>query len=477
MAYFRDTLIQISGLSADGSWHTVDLSGGSYSVPSGSSGVMLVVRNQSTTINYAFGFRKPGSTDTRNGLLKAKSQTMAYVGIDSGRNLSYYLENSDLVVYLAGYFGQEAVFFDDGIPQTSFYQQTWTIMDLASNLPSNAKAVIVEAIDSNQTGSNFGLYAGAGTLQELKSPIKYHLWGIVGLDARRYMLYADLNAHLVHVVGYIISGQWFMYPWADKTLASADSFVDVDLTSNITEINIKGALIRVGWYSVQSEKRFILRKNGTGDDWNTSCELHDQCWYAVGIDTGDIFEGKIDDVNLFQEFFLVGLLDDPLLGVGNISATGDATIGAGIMQSDTQVQATLTGDGSTYVDTSITIDLPMPQVEIELGPHTVIDLELPIPQIEMEIMTGMTMRIQIDFPMPEVEWITASQIEIDSPMPEVEISILTGSIFSIELDLPSPTVEIEATSGGQAQLEITLDLPMPQVEITTLQGVGGKSVV
>lgn len=426
-----------------------------------------MIRNQSTTTDYTFGFRKPGSTDTRTGKLKAKAQSAVFIGVDTGRSLSYYLQHSDLVVYLVGYFGQEAVFYDNAIEQTAYTTLTWSQVDLSSTVPAGAKAVIIEVVDTAQLGSNFGLYPGGGTVIELKDPVKWHQWGVVGLNASRiYDLYADKNTHTVHLIGYLISGQWLQHPLADKTPAGADSFTDTDLTADITEIRTIGAALRFSWYSTPpTEYRFLPRKNGTGDDWDSYCEAHNQSWYPVGKDTGDIVEIKIDDVNF--NVYLYGLFDDPLLAVGSMTATGSGTVNAGIMQDGTQVQATLTGDGSVMIPWGIWIDVPIFEVDLHLQRNPYIEIDLPMPQVNMELIAGQKMSISVTLPTPQVLWTTGWILQIDAPKPVVELSIKTGSIMDIELELPHPEVEMAVTVPGV--FSITIDLPAPQVEIRTLQ--------
>ena len=320
MARLFDNLIQVTGLTA-GSWQTKDLSGAPWNIPASATGLLLVIRNSHASIAYAYGFRKPGSTDARTAPIRAKAQCTAFPGC-SNRTLSYYIENTAIEVWLAGYFEADAYFYDNGILQDSHYNNQWTIIDLSSTVPPTAKAAIFEIIDTAGAGDNIGFVPGTATPQELKNPIYNHMWVIVGLDAsRRYDIYANLTNHAVHLIGYLTAGK-FLQTFTDKTLANNDVWQDVDLTSESPPFKSVGAIIRVDWYQVRSEKKFALRMKGSTDDWAAHHELHEQCWYPVKLDSGDVFQGKIDDFDLYQEFWLVGFLADALTGIIEDTTTG-----------------------------------------------------------------------------------------------------------------------------------------------------------
>ena len=322
MATLFDNLIQVTSLTA-GSWQTKDLSGAPWNVPATATGLLLVIRNPHASNAYGYGFRKPGSTDNRTAPIRAKAQYTAFPGCFTS-TLNYYIENTAVEVWLAGYFEADAFFYDNGVLQTGYTDNVWSILDLSASLPANAKAIILEVVDSG-SGNSVGFVPGTATPQDLRNPIYNHQWAIVGLDAsRRYDIYANSGFHTVHLIGYIMSGN-FLATFADRTLSTNDVWEDKDLTADGPPFKVAGAIVRVNWYNLQppqAEKRFALRINGSTDDWATHHELHDQCWYPVKLDAGDIFEGKIDDVNLYQEFWLVGFLADALTGIVEDTTAG-----------------------------------------------------------------------------------------------------------------------------------------------------------
>jgi len=322
VAKLLDNFVQVTGLTA-GSWQSKNLSGAPWNVPATATGLLLVIRNPHASTAYGYGFRKPGSTDNRTAPIRAKAQYTAFPGC-SGSVLNYYIENTAVEVWLAGYFEADAAFYDNGVLQTGYYDNQWTILDLSSTLPSTAKAIILEVVDTG-SGNEIGFVPGTASPQELRNPIYNHQWVIVGLDAsRRYDIYANSAYHTVHLVGYLVAGK-FLPTFTDKTLTANDIFQDVDLTADGPPFKSVGAIVRVNWYrqgGPQTEKRFALRMKGSTDDWQTYHELHDQCWYPVKLDSGDIFQGKIDDFNLYQEFWLVGFLADALTGIIADTTTG-----------------------------------------------------------------------------------------------------------------------------------------------------------
>ena len=315
MAKLLDNLVQVTGLTA-GSWQTKDLSGAPWNVPASATGLLLVIRNSHASTAYGYGFRKSGSTDNRTAPIRAKAQYTAFPGC-SASILEYYIENTAVEVWLAGYFEADAVFYDNGVLQTGYTDNFWTILDLSGSLPATAKAIILEVVDTG-SGNDVGFVPGTATPQDLRNPIYNHQWVIVGLDgSRRYDIYANSAVHTVHLVGYLVAGN-FLATFTDKTLSTNDVWEDKELTGDGPPFKSAGAIVRVNWYRLQppqSEKRFALRMKGSTDDWQTHHELHDQCWYPVKLDAGDIFQGKIDDFNLYQEFWLVGFLADALTGI------------------------------------------------------------------------------------------------------------------------------------------------------------------
>lgn len=363
MAIFNTNLVQITGLTGDGAWHLKDLSGAPWSLPATASGVMLIIRNTDAS-TQTYGFRKPGSADSRTGTIVSKAQYTAFVGLNANREISYYLSDSDVQVWLAGYFELDAVFFDNGIQQSIVQSGQWNIIDLSAVVPVSAKFVILEVIDISESTNEFGAQPGGGGPNDIRNPIKYHLWAIVSLDAsRQYDLYGNSGSHQVFLMGYVTGGSQKQNVTPDITPAGSDSFEDIDLTSNTPPPRVTGAIVLLDWYlrDEHAEKRYAIRKNGSTDDWTTNTELRGLVYYPVGIDGGDIFEIKIDDVTVHQEMWLMGFLADPLMAAP-LEATTSMIAGINASKVMAPLEAIASMEANVIVEQTLILSMSPPEL-------------------------------------------------------------------------------------------------------------------
>ncbi len=294
MAQFFNDLIEITGL-ATGSWQTKDVSGAPWNVPVTAKGLILVTWHSSTSV--AYGLRKPGSSDNRINSSTVYRKQGSYVGCTNSQ-FEYYIGSSIVKHYLAGYFEDEAVFFTNGVAQTGWVLSTWTTVTAPAEVPSGAKAVIVEYV-----GGIIG--AGARAISSLMNGYSFHVWNIAPLDAsKQYQIYNGSGSSLVYVVGYITQGKWYgidaEYP--NYSISVAGSYEEKDLSSEAPALKT-GALINI---KSTSYYMYDIRPDGIATERYTN-QYAESNSYPVRMPANSIFEGKIANIGL--DFYLIGFLE------------------------------------------------------------------------------------------------------------------------------------------------------------------------
>jgi hypothetical protein len=92
----------------------------------------------------------------------------------------------------------------------------------------------------------------------------------------------------------------------DVTPTDDGTYQDVDVTSYVS--NASGVLLRVS-HADTSARSFALRKNGSTDDYYADVWDDHHTYYAVGIDSSDIFECKLESITPAWSIELIGYFD------------------------------------------------------------------------------------------------------------------------------------------------------------------------
>ena len=124
---------------------------------------------------------------------------------------------------------------------------------------------------------------------------------LVGVDANEVaeMKIATTDVDL-YLMGYVTSGAVFFTNAVDKSTATTGSYVDVDITGDIGSDDATGALLET--FAIDEVYHsFGVRRNGATDDIYDTFE---HAWPIVEIDSNDIFEQKIEDVD--RDLYLTG---------------------------------------------------------------------------------------------------------------------------------------------------------------------------
>jgi hypothetical protein len=297
MPYFIN-VVEITPLTA-GSWQTVDIS--SY-IPEGvvASGVMLRW-SASTAGNYTTGWRKKGSTDNRVQVLGAGTQVGAFIGCNTSNQFEYYVGDNRQRLFLVGYFGDEAVFFTNGLNKTPGSSNAWTDVNISDDTGDDvAIAAIFEFVptSSDSTYSRASFRPNGASFDYFDYFSCNHGGFITGLDANEICelkVYSTTYTK-IYLVGYLKDGVVMNTSPTDKSLASSGSYIDLAALP----VGATGGFIYVkpssyGFY-------FALRTNGSTFDLYAKCDR--ATFIPVGCDENRLIEGKISTTSV--DFFLYG---------------------------------------------------------------------------------------------------------------------------------------------------------------------------
>jgi hypothetical protein len=232
-----------------GSWVDVDVS--SY-VPAGATGVILQVVNN-TGGNYMYGVRYNGQTsetwmyDTFE--FKDGTQRWLMIGLDASRIFESRTDSTSIETYLIGYTGPGVTFLQQAVDKSVAAGSEQTV-DISSDTGADTAIGAIFMVN-NQAGSSQSFY-----LQHFDSTDD-HYYDIRADTTNVYLTGVDSSerAHAyienatnvtIYLQGYITSGAHFFTNAVDKSTATEDSYVDVDITADLQGADdASGAILEV----------------------------------------------------------------------------------------------------------------------------------------------------------------------------------------------------------------------------------------
>lgn len=270
-------------IGASGAWTDIDCSS---DIPSGSTGVILRIRN-TTVFGQTVGVRKNGSTDTITFNSQANSQRYAVIGVDGSRIFEAITDDDSASAWdVIGYFGSEAVFFTNAVVK-SVTPATWQAVSIASDTGGDTAVAALVILNDAFVG---GLRQTGSTDNNLVFNPKL-LSSPVGCDgSEQFDVYSGDNAD-VKVVGYMTSGITWNTNANDRSLGSTGSYADLTALAS-------GAI--GGIYQCTSADDFALRENGSSEDIYLAGPSH----AMVKCDASRLVEGKIEAIT--QDFWELG---------------------------------------------------------------------------------------------------------------------------------------------------------------------------
>jgi len=281
--------------STSGAWVTVDCK--PY-VPAGATGVILHIRNNDG-VNYAVGFRKPGSTDDHKQAMYQVCHFSAFVGVNSQREFEAYLENvAQQILYLEAYTKSGVTFFTNAIDKTPA-GSGWLTVNCSVQAPG-ATGLIFD-FEKGNSGS-LGYRKNGSADFRITGPLGSHSWFMVGCDAGQliqvYRTPADATDKY-WLIGYITGGCVFKLNANDISLGATDVYTEIDLSAIAPESIM--AMIEV-YDGSGANRHYDLRKKGySGENYRGT---NGHCMYLVPVDETQKIEGKINSIQ--ADFFVMG---------------------------------------------------------------------------------------------------------------------------------------------------------------------------
>lgn len=345
-----------------GSWQDVDVSA---HIPAGSTGVLLHVVKTYDPLAYDFGLRKKGSADNRINSIYGTDHFWAAIGVNASRIFQCYLGHATRIdVYLVGYFGAEAVFFDNAVDKSLATTDPWQNIDISANTGADTAVGAIFEVATSST-ADWGLRKNGSTDNRLEGT-RLHCWAIIGLDASELCQGQIGNTGTdFWLVGYIKGNATFITNATDISMGGTGVWADLAaLPAGAT-----GAIIEVlSWGGSGYTYYYGLRENGSAEDLYYRNVGQGHGFAFVEADAAGLIEGKISNANV--DFYLVGYFTNPppapaitLLNPDH-GAVGDSITITGTTFEAVQGTGTVTFNGvaatvTSWADTSIVVIVPV----------------------------------------------------------------------------------------------------------------------
>jgi hypothetical protein len=296
-------------------WYTLDLS--AY-IPTGSTGVALLLENRDTS-SHAYGARKPGdTTDLENSWEPTPGGSMLYAGVNSSRQVQvYYGSTTYTHTYVVAAFGSEAAFRDTAADVTPGTAGSWQTVDLSGYISEAADAAILVVMESSWVGYAFGArrYGNTGYTRTGK------LYGqqigcICPLDSsKRCEVYVSNTALKVYLVGYLKSGSGWTFndTPTDVSLSTAGSYIDLAALPSGSTAGL--------WEVLNTEaslnKKQFLRRNGSAVDHYAYVRFWQRQYWMCAVDANRIAEQEIEATTM--DAYVWAYYVPPAAGIGKLA--------------------------------------------------------------------------------------------------------------------------------------------------------------
>jgi hypothetical protein len=288
------------GPSAASTWEDVNVSAW---VPAGATGV--IIQYVATASSEKYGVRKNGSSDTwMSAENTAYSDTVGFLmtGVDSGRVLEVYEDDTAIKTYLIGYTMEGVTFFTNAVDKSLSTTGSYQDIDISGDTGAETAIGAILTVQ-NTTSSDVYAVRKKGSTDDRYDAIKNSRSTscLIGVDANEIcqmkIAATTMDAYLV---GYVTSGAVFFTNGVDKSTGTTGSYVDVDISADLGSDDANGAILQI-FSDGGSSIEFGVRKNGASYDYYG---LTKNEWAFTAIDANDIFEQKIGDTD--KDLFLIG---------------------------------------------------------------------------------------------------------------------------------------------------------------------------
>jgi len=317
-----------------GSWVDIDVS--SF-IPAGSTGVILEIVNTGDS-NYRASVRKNGATyDITQNRVRQHGHIYALCAVDEDRIFEAYVEDLSVKLYLVGYTDSAVFFFDD--PTAHDYSLnvngSWQDIDLSGDVPANATGVIIWEVNTGAAGE-IGAVRCRGSTDDYSSNGQFinrgHRYSLIAVDSNRFIegYISDVVVDF-YLVGYVTKPVTLFVNGKDVSLTTAGSWETIDATGETSPI-ADGLIVQV-INRASGFRQSQVREYGGSQDWHTETDLRREsyCFYYVGCDEEQRFQGWIEDTN--QDFYILGFCEprthefvDYVDSISNVDSSPDIGI-------------------------------------------------------------------------------------------------------------------------------------------------------
>ncbi|MHC4218613.1 MAG: right-handed parallel beta-helix repeat-containing protein [Planctomycetota bacterium] len=326
------------GPSSASTWEDVNVSAW---VPAGATGVMI--QYVATASNMELGVRKNGSTDTwmvAHSTAYADTTGFLMTGVDAGRVLEVFEEDTAIKTYLIGYTMEGVTFFTNAIDKSLSTTGSYQDIDISGDTGAETAIGAILTVQNTDTSNAYALRKNGSTddhYDELKNSRTTSC--LIGVDAGEICEMKIASTVIdAYLTGYVTSGAVFFTNSVNKSTGTTGSYVDVDITADLGGDDANGAILQV-FSDGGSSLDFGVRNNGASYDYYGPTKNE---WAYVAIDAGNIFEQKIETTD--KDLFLIGY-------------TLATTPPYFILSRDSDTQVTLQADaGSTLSNQTYTIE-------------------------------------------------------------------------------------------------------------------------
>jgi hypothetical protein len=252
-------------------WQDVDVSSW---VPASATGVILqAVNTGGSPVDFLVRKKVASSPDAYvNEEIEANAHAWPMVGVDSNRVFQAYTEDSTSVqIYLIGYTGSGVTFFDNRLDVTPASTGSWLDVDISSATGSDTAIAAIVGVFGLDGGAStsFGMRKnGVAVPDDRYATVDgdHQTWGIVGVDGSEVFenRTQNITSQKSYVYGYATSGIVMFDNAVDHSTATAGSYQDVDITSNLQGWDDANGAIPHLYFDTGDSG--ALRKNGMSYD-------------------------------------------------------------------------------------------------------------------------------------------------------------------------------------------------------------------
>ena len=376
MANWKDNPASITFTSpTDNSWETYD-AGADGDWPSGGTGAMGVIINNSTSTDLKVGWRMKGSSDSFTFDVLSEFMVGWYCGTDGNDEIEFFCEDwSEVTFYVSGFFGSEATFFSTAVDKSQTTTGSWVEgIDVTSDTSASATHLIFQAYPTSDSTNTFGARDGDST-RAIQDNIARGTGGIVSLTSGQEFDQYISNAVVdFKILGYLESD------WTTDSASGSDISVTTGAwTTRTINASATGVIVE------------LFKSGGGGDTFTFRTDSGDteiggeisKTWLPIkcnGSGEIDILGGS-PNVDTYWNIYSTAV-------AGGVTVTPSAVTAVAAKNDPTVVLGSLTVSPSASTAIAATADPTVQLGSISLTPSAVTTVAVSVdPAVEIGSIT------------------------------------------------------------------------------------------